>query len=164
MRVALFTDTYLPDVNGVVTSIELLRKELEKHGHDAYVVCTYPGVMKIKQEGKIIRLPGIEVKQLYGYALASPIHYLFIDDLKKLNFDIIHVHTEFGVGIFAGIVAKQLHIPLVRTYHTTYEDYTHYIKPYSWIVNQPESVANSNSYESATYIDWLLFGSLVPIE
>ena len=127
MRVALFTDTYLPDVNGVVTSIELLRKELEKHGHDAYVVCTYPGVMKIKQEGKIIRLPGIEVKQLYGYALASPIHYLFIDDLKKLNFDIIHVHTEFGVGIFAGIVAKQLHIPLVRTYHTTYEDYTHYI-------------------------------------
>ena len=61
MRVALFTDTYLPDVNGVVTSIELLRKELEKHGHDAYVVCTYPGVMKIKQEGKIIRLPGIEV-------------------------------------------------------------------------------------------------------
>lgn len=127
MRVALFTDTYLPDVNGVVTSIELLRQELEKNGHDAYVVCTYPGIMKIKQDGKIIRLPGIELKQLYGYAMASPIHYLFIDDLKKLNFDIIHVHTEFGVGIFANIVAKQLHIPLVRTYHTTYEDYTHYI-------------------------------------
>ena len=32
------------------------------------------------------------------------------------------------------------------------------------IENQPESVANSNSYASATYIDWLLFGSLVPIE
>lgn len=127
MRVALFTDTYLPDVNGVVTSIELLRKELEKYGHDAYVVCTYPGIMKIKQEGKIIRLPGIELKQLYGYAMASPIHYLFIEDLKKLNFDIIHVHTEFGVGIFANIVAKQLHIPLVRTYHTTYEEYTHYV-------------------------------------
>lgn len=127
MRIALFTDTYLPDVNGVVTSIELLRKELEKAGHEAYVVCTYPGLMKIKHEGKIIRLPGIELKQLYGYAMASPIHYLFIDDIKKLNFDLIHVHTEFGVGIFAGIVAKQLHIPLVRTYHTTYEDYTHYI-------------------------------------
>ena len=127
MRVALFTDTYLPDVNGVVTSIELLRKQLEKHGHEAYVVCTYPGLMKIKQEGKIIRIPGIELKQLYGYALASPIHYLFMEDLKKLNFDIIHVHTEFGIGLFAGIVAKQLHLPLVRTYHTTYEDYTHYI-------------------------------------
>lgn len=127
MRVALFTDTYLPDINGVVTSIELLRKELEKNGHEAYVVCTYPGAIKIKQEGRIIRLPGIELKQLYGYAMASPIHLLFKDDLRKLNFDLIHVHTEFGVGIFAEIVAKQLHIPLVRTYHTTYEDYTHYI-------------------------------------
>ncbi|MBQ1512275.1 MAG: glycosyltransferase, partial [Erysipelotrichaceae bacterium] len=115
MRVALFTDTYLPDINGVVSSIELLRKKLEEKGHEAYVVSTRPGLFKVKKEGRIIRLPGIELKSLYGYKLASPAHMLVLDELEEMNFDLFHVHTEFGVGIFASIAAKQLHIPLVRT-------------------------------------------------
>lgn len=127
MRIGIFTDTYLPDINGVVSSVELLRKELEKNGHDAYVICTYKGLTKIKKEGKIIRLPGVEVKKLYGYALTSPLHLLYIEELKELNLDLIHAETEFGVGVFANIVASSLNLPLVRTYHTTYEDYTHYI-------------------------------------
>ena len=127
MRIGIFTDTYLPDINGVVSSVELLRKKLEDNGHDAYVICTYKGHTKVKKEGKIIRLPGIEIKQLYGYALASPLHFLYIDELRSLNLDLIHAETEFGVGIFANIVASNLGLPLVRTYHTTYEDYTHYV-------------------------------------
>ena len=47
-----------------------------------------------------------------------------------MNLDLIHVHTEFGIGIFARIVAKDLGIPLVCTYHTMYEDYTHYINKF----------------------------------
>ena len=127
MKIGIFTDTYLPDVNGVVTSVELLRKKLEENGHDAYVICTYKGINKVKKEGKIIRLPGVEVKKLYGYALTSPLHFLYIEELRELNLDIIHAETEFGVGIFANIVASTLNLPLVRTYHTTYEDYTHYL-------------------------------------
>lgn len=127
MRIGLFSDTYLPDINGVVSSVELLRKKLEEMGNEVYVICTYPGLIKVQREGNIIRLPGIEFKKLYGYAVTTPFHYFLIDDIKDLNLDIIHVHTEFGVGIFAQICADKLHIPLVRTYHTTYEDYTHYV-------------------------------------
>jgi len=127
MRIALFSDTYLPDINGVVSSVELLRKELVKLGHEVYVVSTYKGILKVKKDGYIIRLPGIEVKKLFGYKVAQPAHFLMIEELKKLDLELIHAHTEFGVGIFAGLVAKSLNIPLVRTYHTTYEDYTHYI-------------------------------------
>ena len=127
MRIGLFTDTYLPDINGVVSSVELLRKKLEELGNDVYVICTYKGLVKVKYEGKIIRLPGIEIKKLYGYTLSTPLHFLMIEEIKKLNLDIIHAETEFGVGIFANIVASTLNIPLVRTYHTTYEDYTHYV-------------------------------------
>ena len=43
MRIGLFTDTYLPDINGVVSSVELLRKKLEELGNDVYVICTYKG-------------------------------------------------------------------------------------------------------------------------
>lgn len=126
MRIGIFTDTYLPDINGVVSSVELLRKKLEELGNDVFVICAHKGV-KIKYEGNIIHLPGIEIKKLYGYTLSSPIHYLFIEEIKKLDLDIIHAETEFGVGLFANIVSANLDIPLVRTYHTTYEDYSHYL-------------------------------------
>lgn len=127
MRIAIFTDTYLPDINGVVTSIDLERRILEKRGHEVYIICSYSGSLKIKYEGHIVRLPGLEIKKLYGYAMAQPIHLLLIEELRNLHFDVIHANTEFGVGIFANICANRLDVPLVRTYHTTYEDYTHYV-------------------------------------
>ena len=127
MRIGLFSDTYLPDINGVVTSVELLRKKLEERGHDVYVICTYPGVLKVVKEGNIIRLPGLEIKKLYGYAVTTPLHPLLYEDIEKLGLDLIHVHTEFGVGIFAEMCAAKFDLPVVRTYHTTYEDYTHYV-------------------------------------
>lgn len=132
MRIGLFTDTYLPDINGVVSSVELLRKKLVEHGHKCYVICTYPSNLfsnSIVRTDDIIRLPGVELKFLYGYAVTSPFHFKVIEDIRKLNLDLIHVHTEFGVGIFARTVAKKLNIPLISTYHTTYEDYTHYVNP-----------------------------------
>lgn len=132
MRIGLFTDTYLPDINGVVSSVELLRKKLVEHGHKCYVICTYPSNLfsnsTVRRED-IIRLPGLELKFLYGYAVTSPFHFKVIEDIKNLNLDLIHVHTEFGVGIFARTVSKKLNIPLISTYHTTYEDYTHYLNP-----------------------------------
>ena len=79
MRIALFTDTYLPNINGVVSSVELLRKKLEEKGHVVYVVSTYSGVFEVKEEGRIIRLPGLEIKKLYGYSVAQPLHLLFIE-------------------------------------------------------------------------------------
>ncbi len=47
--------------------------------------------------------------------------------IKKLNLDLIHTHTEFSLGLFGRIMAKELKLPMVHTYHTIYEDYTHYI-------------------------------------
>ena len=44
-----------------------------------------------------------------------------------MNLDIVHVHTEFSIGSFGRIIAKQFNIPIVATYHTYYEDYLYYI-------------------------------------
>lgn len=127
MRIGLFSDTYLPDINGVVSSIVTLQKELEKNGHEVFVIANHKGLLHSKREGNVLRLPGFELKWLYGYILSTPYHFSAKDDIKAMNLDLIHVHTEFGIGIFARIVAKDLGIPLVCTYHTMYEDYTHYI-------------------------------------
>ncbi|MGN1343900.1 MAG: glycosyltransferase [Traorella sp.] len=127
MRIGLFSDTYLPDINGVATSVETLRQVLEEHGHDVFVIANHKGLLHLKREGNILRLPGIELKWLYGYSMSSPIQIRAKDEVKAMNLDLIHVHTEFGVGIFGRQLAKELNVPLISTYHTMYEDYTHYI-------------------------------------
>lgn len=126
MRIGIFTDTYKPDVNGVVTSVLALEKQLRKMGHEVYIVCPHKG-KNSKREGNIFYVPGVELKNLYGYVLSVPYDKKIKQAIMELNLDIIHVQQEFSVGIFGRILANQLEIPLVYTYHTMYEDYTNYV-------------------------------------
>lgn len=127
MRIGMFSDTYLPDLNGVATSVETLRQALVKNGHEVFVIANHKGLLHLKREGNVLRLPGIELKWLYGYNMSSPIQLKAKEEIRQMNLDVIHVHTEFGVGIFGRNIAKELNIPIVSTYHTMYEDYTHYV-------------------------------------
>jgi 1,2-diacylglycerol 3-alpha-glucosyltransferase len=126
MRIGIFTDTYPPYINGVSTSIAMLEKALEKKGHQVFIVTVNDKMFKYGNENKIIRIPGIPIG-IYDYRLTGIYPLRAIEKIRKWNLDVIHSHTEFGVGTFARIIAKQLDIPLVHTYHTMYEDYIHYI-------------------------------------
>jgi len=128
MRIGIFTDTYPPYINGVSTSIQMLEKALKKKGHQVFIVTVNPSKMSYKYEknNKVIRIPGIPTG-IYDYRLTGIYPLRAIRKIKKWNLDVIHSHTEFGIGTFARIIAKQLNIPLVHTYHTMYEDYVHYI-------------------------------------
>ena len=128
MRIGIFTDSYPPYINGVSTSILMLQNALEKKGHDVFIVTVNAEKLsyKYENENKIIRLPGIPTG-IYDYRLTGIYPLRAIDKIKKWNLDVIHSQTEFGVGTFARIIAKQFDIPLVHTYHTMYEDYVHYI-------------------------------------
>ncbi|MBS3990463.1 MAG: RecX family transcriptional regulator [Erysipelothrix sp.] len=127
MRIGIFTDTYSPDINGVVSSIVTLQEGLIELGHEVFVITTHAKLISTKFENNVLRLPGIEIKKMYGYVLTTPAHFLAFNHVKSMNLDVIHVHTEFGVGIFGHIIGSMLKLPIVSTYHTTYEDYTHYV-------------------------------------
>lgn len=128
MRIGIFTDTYVPYINGVTTSVLMLKKALEQKGHIVYIVTVNAENMQyqFEENGKVIRIPGIPIG-IYDYRLAGIYPIKAIKIIKKWNLDIIHSQTEFGIGTFARILSKQLRIPLVHTYHTMYEDYVHYI-------------------------------------
>lgn len=128
MRIGIFTDTYPPYINGVSTSIKMLEKALKEKGHQVYIVTVNNKNMKYiyENDGKTIRIPGIPIG-IYDYRLTGIYPIRVINKIKRWNLDVIHSHTEFGVGTFARIIAKQFGIPLVHTYHTMYEDYVHYI-------------------------------------
>ena len=128
MRIGIFTDTYTPYINGVTTSVVMLKQALEKKGHVVYIVTVNNEDLhfKYKEDEKIIRIPGVPIG-IYDYRLTGIYPLKAINKIKKWNLDVIHSQTEFGVGTFARIIAKQFNIPLVHTYHTMYEDYIHYI-------------------------------------
>lgn len=128
MRIGIFTDTYEPFINGVTTSVLMLKKSLEKKGHTVYIVTVNAENMQYQTEdnGKTIRIPGIPIG-IYDYRLTGIYPIKAIKAIKKWNLDVIHSQTEFGIGTFARIISKQLKIPLVHTYHTMYEDYVHYV-------------------------------------
>lgn len=130
MRIGLFSDAYLPDINGVVSSIATLKAALEKLGHTVFVVSNHNGInVKYDAENHILRLPGLEVKKIYGYKMSNPIQLRGEEYIRKMDLDVIHVHTEMGIGLFARQMAKKYNIPFVYTYHTLYEDYLHYVNP-----------------------------------
>lgn len=129
MRIALFTETYLPYINGVVTHVKALRDGLEKQGHEVLVVTANTKTHHHYIKDGVLNCPAKTFKKLYNYGLASPVSARRLTLLRRFRPQIIHIHNEFGVGLSGTIMAKQLDIPLVYTLHTMYDDYLYYIVP-----------------------------------
>ncbi len=129
MRIGIFSDTYEPHVNGVVTSIKTLKEHLEAEGHKVFIVTSSDSFFRFELGEDILRIPGLRVKALYDHRLTSIYSIRAMMIIKSWNLDIIHTHTEFGIGTFSRFVSAQLNIPIVYTYHTMYEEYVHYILP-----------------------------------
>ena len=126
MRIGLFTDTYPPFINGVSTSVLMLKKGLERLGHEVFKVTVNSESFSYKKEHNVLRLPGIPIG-IFDYRLTSLYPLRAKKIIKSWKLDVIHTHTEFGVGSFARLLSKEYNIPLVHTYHTMYEEYVHYI-------------------------------------
>lgn len=129
MRVGIFTESYPPLVNGVSTSILMLEHALTKLGHEVFIITVSDKKKEytLENNGHILRLPSVNLANCYDYKMTSVYPIKAVNMIKKMNLDVIHSNVEFTIGIFARVVSEQLSIPLVHTYHTNWEDYTHYI-------------------------------------
>ena len=127
MRIAIFTDTYPPFINGVSTSTYNLVKVLEAHGHQTLVVTPRSDDGKLEIKDNVIYIPGIALKKIYGYRLTTLYSSSVFNYIKNFKPDLVHNQTDVTVGQFAKLVATKLDIPIVYTYHTSYEDYTYYV-------------------------------------
>ena len=128
MRIGIFTETYTPYISGLVTSEVMLKNALEKQGHEVYVVTANLESFKYEynEKERVLKIPGLPTG-IYDSRLTSIYPVRAVNKIKSWNLDVIHSQTEFAIGTFARLFAKQYNIPLVHTYHTLYEDYVHYI-------------------------------------
>lgn len=126
MNIVIFTDTYPPEINGVATSCKNLHDILIKNNNNVLVVATNPFNDQLLFEDNILRIPGLELKKLYGYRAAWIYNKKAAKIIKDFKPDIIHIQTDFGIGRFGSIMFKKLGCASVYTYHTMYEDYAYY--------------------------------------
>lgn len=120
MKIAFFTDDYLPFVHGVTRSIQNYRQAFEALGHEVYIVAPNNAGYE-DNDDHVIRLPSIN-PMLFDKRPIS-IHYPGIArKLDPYDFDVIHSQTQFYLGGLAYMVAKRKGIPHITTIHTLFTE------------------------------------------
>ncbi|MBI3635163.1 MAG: glycosyltransferase [Candidatus Rokubacteria bacterium] len=126
VRVALFTNNYLPFCGGVTTSVETLRRGLAARGHEPWVFA--PRFPDAPLDGPhTVRYPSLPAATYPQFALAVPISRRVARVMDAVTFDAFHAHHPFLLGPAARRYARRQRRPLVFTYHTRYEKYAHYV-------------------------------------
>ena len=123
MRVAMFTDTYTPQINGVVTSIQAFRTELERQGHEVHV---FAPAGHAPCEERVHRLRSFTFAPYPEYKISVP-HPRLVDEFERIRADVIHVHTPISVGLIGIGLARHFDLPAIGTFHTLLPEYMHYL-------------------------------------
>lgn len=129
MKILITSDWYYPVVNGVVRSVMNLIEYLEDKGHDVRVL-TLSNTTKSYRDGKVYYVGSLSAAKIYPQArISNLLAKSHQKEIKAWAPDVIHSQCEFSTFMMARKLASDLKIPLVHTYHTVYEDYTHYFIP-----------------------------------
>src|SRR3989344_8401772 len=130
MNIAIFTDSYSPQINGVVTQIKNMGKELKKRGHNVLIVAPSSNSRHGEEDEngvKVIYLPSIALPTYPDYRITHFTSSRVKKELKEFNADIIHVQTPFSVGWLGVRYGKRYKIPVIGTYHTLIPEFLMYL-------------------------------------
>ena len=125
MKIAYFTDSFYPHVDGVTTYVGVIARGLMKLGHELMIVVprwegvSITAVERFVPGAKIVLVPGIRPFFYPDIKLGAPTPKS-MDEVRKFAPDIIHFHTPAFMGFEATLLARLLKIPLVTTFHTYY--------------------------------------------
>lgn len=127
MKILITTDTYSPMINGVVTSINNLYKELKYKGHDVKILTlSHDGDEKVDGDVYFLKsfIIGVypDVRIIKGF-----FHNKLIKKIIEWSPDVIHSQTEFSMMLVSKYISNKLSIPHIHTYHTMYENYLNYL-------------------------------------
>ena len=129
MKVLITTDWYAPAINGVVTSVLNLQQELTALGHEVRVL-TLSSTTRSYREGDVTYIGAVSAGRIYpGARLRTAPAIGLLQELVEWGPDIIHSQCEFSTFRLAKRLSAATGAPIVHTYHTVYEDYTHYFSP-----------------------------------
>lgn len=129
LKIAMFTNNYLPFIGGVPLSIQRLAKGLRKQGHEVYIFAPhYPG-QPLDNDSYVIRckLLTYHRAKAFNFAIVNIFSPQIEKEFIQYDFDLIHVHHPFWMGKKGLKLGKKYNIPVVLTYHTRLDSYQNYL-------------------------------------
>lgn len=130
MRVGLFSNAYHPVVSGVVNSLAEIRKGLLKRHHTPFLFAPEVRGYREKHAG-VFRFPSLDLDPKVGFPVPIPFSARLARIIPRMGLDLIHSHHPILIGASAANFAQRLALPLVYTFHTQIEQYTHYVPFFS---------------------------------
>jgi glycosyltransferase involved in cell wall biosynthesis len=135
MKIALFTETFLPKIDGIVTRLKHTVEHLQRQGNQVQVFCPDYGLTEY-QGSKIYGVSAFPLPLYPELKMALPRPSIGAE-LRRFKPDIIHVVNPAVVGLAGVYYAKRYNIPLMASYHTHLPEYLqHYglgmLEPVMW--------------------------------
>jgi glycosyltransferase involved in cell wall biosynthesis len=128
LRVAMFTNNYLPFIGGVPLSIDRLCRGLVQAGNKVKIFAPeYPSSWSDPEDGGVVRCPALFNLHLAGFPVANIFSRRIKAAFNAFACDLVHVHHPYWLGGKGMRLAKKRGLPVVLTYHTRLERYTHYL-------------------------------------
>lgn len=132
LKIVIFTDSFIPLTNGIVTSTINLVKGLADKGHKIYIIAPKQKFSKEFYYKNVFIIREVSIPALFypGFRLTFPFNLKLLRFLKHKKIDLIHFQTPVTLGIQAILIAKILKKPLIGTFHTfvTKEEYIKHLK------------------------------------
>ncbi|MCF7920760.1 MAG: glycosyltransferase [Candidatus Cloacimonetes bacterium] len=132
LKIAMFSNNYLPFIGGVPISIQRLAQGLQKQGHQVYIFAPQYRNCAIEDNQddlKIVRLKPLMYYKKRNFII--PVPNIYSTKMKKeflaLMPDVVHLHHPYWMGKIGLKWARKYKIPTVFTYHTRFELYAHNI-------------------------------------
>lgn len=127
MKIAIFTDTFDPDINGVARTLKRFTDYLNGQNITFKIFAPKTGANEYASS-HIHRFKSLSFFLYPECRLAFPNLLHIKTELQNFSPDLIHVATPFNIGLCGAYYAKKLNIPLVGSYHT---DFDHYLQFYN---------------------------------
>ncbi|MCH6255527.1 glycosyltransferase family 1 protein [Puniceicoccaceae bacterium K14] len=128
MKIALVTETYPPEINGVAMTLSQLASSMRQRGH--YIQVTRPLQRDEEQitytNESEVRVYGFPIPNYPEMRLGIPSQVRLIREWRNNMPDIVHVATEGPLGISAIRAAKKLGLPVISSFHTNFHNYSEY--------------------------------------
>lgn len=126
MTIALFSDSYLPTKSGVVTVVVQLQEQLRKLGHRVILVTVETTNEYETYDPDIYRVHSVALGLGTDQYVGIPAMHPLIHFLRDAGVQLIHCHTEFGIGKAGLRAAHILKVPAICTTHTMWTDFYKY--------------------------------------
>lgn len=123
MRIAYFTNSYHPAVNGVVTSIRHFAKGLTALGHEVHIFAPQYDESEELQDGIVHRVPALDFSKSLNATIPMAFKPLIESIIHEIRPQIIHSQHPVLLGKLAANFSEDLGVPLVFTFHSQYEEY-----------------------------------------